>query len=84
MIREWDDEIVIYDSRGGDTHLLDPVASAVLASLQRSPQTSGQLVPMMTREFEPAQDVDLVALTKAALVGLRNLGLVVAAPIEGR
>ena len=84
QIREWDNEIVVYDSRAGDTHLLDPLASAVLSLLQSSPQTSGTLVRMLIQELESPPDDDLRALTEAALVRLGNLGLVVATPIEGR
>ena len=84
MFRRWDDEVVAYDSRAGDTHLLDPVASAFVTALESSSQTSYKLARMLIREFEPSPDADVDALTEATLVRLRDLGLVDSAPIEDR
>ena len=76
--REWDSELVVYDERSGDTHALDPLASAIVRSLQEqgraslqelSARVSAALADSATYATEKSEDV--VAEALAFLESLR-------------
>jgi PqqD family protein of HPr-rel-A system len=83
-IRSFDDEAVAYDTKTGNTHLLDQAASALVTFLRDSPQFPADLARRLAEHFEFPPDEDILALTESTLFGLRELGLVLTVPIEDR
>ncbi|MFT5448985.1 MAG: PqqD family protein of HPr-rel-A system [Gammaproteobacteria bacterium] len=43
-VRRWDDEVVVYDDRSGDTHILDDFAGYVLEGLMCSSASTDELL----------------------------------------
>jgi PqqD family protein of HPr-rel-A system len=68
--RHWEDEVVVYDDRSGDTHRLGGLNAAVFLALQREPATVEQL-RLMTDDPMQLDEV---------IVRLVGIGLVEATP----
>ncbi len=76
MQRTWGDETVVYDPLSGNTHLLDPVAAAVLDHLGDSEATATAIAEPLLAEFGAESEEDVLAVVRAALARLRDIGLV--------
>jgi PqqD family protein of HPr-rel-A system len=76
MYRTWGDETVVYDPLSGNTHLIDPVAAAVLDHLARSSGSVTALAGLLLGEFDADCEADVLAAVHAALAKLRDIGLV--------
>lgn len=70
---QWGDEIVVYNSLSGDTHLLDAVAMQLLLKLRQSISDTGTLVrTLAVPEMTVAQveqilhDLEAIALVEPA------------------
>ena len=76
MQRTWGNEVVVYDPRSGNTHLLDPVATAVLQHLNVSDRSAAAIAECLLTEFEADSEEDVLAAVHAALAKLQEIGLV--------
>jgi PqqD family protein of HPr-rel-A system len=76
MHRTWGDETVVYEPLSGNTHLLDPVAAAVLDHLGASDATATAIAESLLAEFGAESGDDVLAAVRAALARLRDIGLV--------
>ncbi len=81
IIQKWAGEAVVYDKCSGDTHVLEPIAVAVvtrLATLQLSRQ---DLLRKLGDQFDvPINDID--ELTDATLSNLQHIGLIHTVTLE--
>ncbi len=50
--RAWDDEVIVFNSASGQTHLLDALSGATLKELEDSPRTIAQLASQLADKFE--------------------------------
>jgi len=80
--RHWSGETVIFDTRTGDTHLLDPFSSELLRRLEAGPKSSDELAAALAADFDFAPEDDIPALTAGALAKLRELGMIDVVPVE--
>ena len=58
------------------THLLDPVAAAVLNHLSASDAPAMAIAESLLAEFNASSEEDVLAAVRAALARLRDIGLV--------
>ena len=65
--RDWGADAVVYDRSSWRTHLLSPLAAAVLACLHDSPHTVDGLAALFAKEMEAEPDGDLRQAVEAAL-----------------
>lgn len=76
LTRTWGDELVVYDSRSGSTHLLDPLSTAVLAYLQERDGSASAISRALLAEFDADSEEDALAAVRSTLAKLRDLNLV--------
>jgi PqqD family protein of HPr-rel-A system len=83
LLKTWNDETVAYDLLSGDTHLLEPFASAVTRYLAEGARSREEVTKRIIAEFDlTAESVtEPIATTFAHL---QRIGMVVAAPLETR
>ncbi len=74
-VRRWEDEVVVYDDRSGDTHLLDDSSGKVLVRLLRASASDDELVTLCDSAVG-ASDPPPESRLYAVLERLRQLGLV--------
>jgi len=83
LVKTWDDESVVYDLLSGDTHLLEPLASAVTRLLAEGARSREEVTRRIILEFDlTAESVSEPIAT--TLTHLQRIGMVVAAPLETR
>jgi len=83
VLKEWQDEVVAYDLLSGDTHLLEPFASAVTRHLAEGARSREEVTKRIIAEFDLT--VESVAEPIATtFTHLQRIGMVVAAPLETR
>ena len=71
-VRRWEDEVVVYDDRSGDTHLLDSACGRVLERLLASSAPDDDLAPLCDRSDTVSPEQQLYPV----LERLQRLGLV--------
>ena len=76
LIRQWSKELVVYDCRTGDTHLLEELASQVFLLLKHQPASSEAVVDHIAAHFALETDDDLVSEVHAILENLAILSLI--------
>ena len=75
--RCWDDEeYVVYHVPSGDTHLLNPIAAAVLQALQEKPHSIPELADRLEHEFHSADPGSWHAELKRLVAKFDDLGLI--------
>lgn len=74
--RAWGDEVVVYNSLSGDTHLLDSATSQMLLHLQAAPSDAATLAELLTPYFQIAPSADLRLHIEQQLSELRALALI--------
>ena len=74
--REWDGVFVVYHCASGDTHLLQPVATATLKRLQRNPATTEELIQGVRGELGLEAEPGLSEQIHELLRRLNDLGLI--------
>ena len=75
VLREWGNEVVLYDTAAGDTHLITFNASQILQQILEQPSTLSELAAnTIAADAESADDllVELVSVVNA----LHKLGLI--------
>jgi PqqD family protein of HPr-rel-A system len=78
--RIWDDGVVVYDDRNGDTHHFDVVTAAVFSVLMGRPATTRELEGELAALLQVKQDAELAAMIRSVL-GLLQERQVVSAPL---
>ncbi|MFQ5958848.1 MAG: HPr-rel-A system PqqD family peptide chaperone [Alphaproteobacteria bacterium] len=73
--KTWGDEVVVFNTSSGQTHLLDPLSGAVLESIEASPMTVAQLTGRLAERFDLAPDADLARRAEAICSRFDDLGL---------
>ena len=48
----WDDEVIVFNTASGQTHLLDALSATALRDLERGPRTLAQLAGAMAGRFD--------------------------------
>jgi PqqD family protein of HPr-rel-A system len=83
ILKEWQDEAVVYDLVSGDTHLLEPFAFAVTRHLADGARTQEEVARRIILEFDLTAEriTELIATTFAHL---QRIGVIVAAPFDTR
>jgi PqqD family protein of HPr-rel-A system len=79
--RIWDGECVVFDSRSGETHLLNPLAVEVLQTLEQGPADGSHLTRLIASTFALEAEPDLARAVDEVLTRLDELGLT--EPAEG-
>ena len=75
--RAWDGEMVVYDESSGDTHSLDPLATALLIILQENgAATVADLSGVAAAQLEEDEKLEPEAVVTEALEVLQTLRLV--------
>lgn len=80
-VRQWDDELVVYDCTTGDTHLLDAIASHIFTCLQQAPSTTETLVRLVDSYFVVNKIDELTPEVARILDNLCSLGLIESTPL---
>lgn len=75
VFRHWGDESVVYDTRNGDTHWLDPLTRVALEILAESAKDVPELALSISCKVVIPPEVDLLALTESTVQQLRRIGL---------
>lgn len=73
LMETWEDEIFLFNPRSGHTHLLNPVAAALLADLAEQP---ADLASLGARFHDPEGPLDLQTFTDALAQHLAQLQLI--------
>ena len=74
--REWEGEVVVYDSYSGDTHAFDAITAFVLQSLSMQSQDVETLMKMVAGQFDLPPDSELLSYLEKVLNQLSSLCLV--------
>jgi PqqD family protein of HPr-rel-A system len=74
--RSWGEELVVYDPLSGGTHLLDPVAAAVLDYLSASDGSAAAIARALMADFDASCEEDVLAAVTSTLAKLRDIDLV--------
>jgi PqqD family protein of HPr-rel-A system len=74
--RSWDDEVVVYNSLSGDTHLLGSTAAQILLNLQEAPSDAASLAESLAPFFQIAPGADLPLQIGELLADLNALALI--------
>lgn len=71
----WDDEVIVFNTASGQTHLLDAFSAAALREIEDRPGSIDQLAFRMAERFELGTEVLLQRLTEVC-ARFDELGLV--------
>lgn len=74
--RSWEEEFIVFDSRSGDTHLLNLVAARVLKKLERGPANSADLAEHIAVFFEIELNQGFESTLKRLLDDFYSKGLI--------
>ena len=74
--RTWGDGAVVYDALSGSTHLLDPIAAAVLDCLWIRDRSTAAVAAAVRSEISEDNAEDVLEAVGVALAKLRDIGLV--------
>jgi PqqD family protein of HPr-rel-A system len=78
-MREWDDEVVVYHSGSGETHLLNAVAFATLDRFGTGGTDEDTVVEDVSRRFGSENDPAFRESVRALILHLDDIGLIEAA-----
>lgn len=73
--RQWDDDLVLFNSLSGATHLLGPGAAVLLEVLREGPAAEARLSAALQAEFG-LEEADIGAELAAMLARLAKLDLI--------
>ena len=74
--RDWGDESVVFDTRSGETHLLDVVGREALKVLEQQTLDRDQLCETLARRLKVGVDEDLGLYIDRLIARLDTLGLI--------
>lgn len=75
-LRAWEDELVVYNSLSGDTHLLEPLAGLVFTQLRHAPSDETSLVESLCQAQRTEPDAELSLQVRQILADLHTLALI--------
>ena len=84
VVQTWSDEAVVYDSWSSDTHLLEPLAVAVLHLLGAGRLLRQDILSALSDLFGTLPDDNLAEQTDATLSNLQHIGLIHTITLETR
>ncbi|HEY9102143.1 HPr-rel-A system PqqD family peptide chaperone [Chitinimonas sp.] len=84
LLHVWEEEALVFDTCSGDTHMLDPVATALVGRLGESGLDLPALQRWLDETFVLPDQQAASTLAEAALLNLRAIGLVRLVPLEDR
>lgn len=76
LVKQWLDGSAIFDRQLGDTHALDPTASAVFLALEKGAGERSALIATLSPFYPEATQQDLASRLDSLLEQLTTLGLV--------
>ncbi len=76
LFRQWPDGSAVFDRQLGDTHSLDPAASAVFLALEKGARERSALIATLSLFYPEATQQDLASRLDGLLEQLAALGLV--------
>jgi PqqD family protein of HPr-rel-A system len=74
--RSWGDEVIVYHTGSGDTHLLSPAAAEVLRTLQRTPTNAKELTAQVAASLKTPPDEEFELHIEDVLATLNRLGII--------
>lgn len=78
-VRQWDDELVVFNSLSGATHVLGPGAAVLVEVLQDGPASEAALAEALRDEFE-LDDAEIGAQLPPMLTRLAKFELIEPCP----
>lgn len=84
LLHTWEDEALVFDTRSGDTHMLDAIATALVGRLGESRHDLAALQRWLDEAFVLPAPQSAATLTEATLLNLHAIGLVRLVPLEDR
>ncbi|WP_024326808.1 HPr-rel-A system PqqD family peptide chaperone [Thioalkalivibrio sp. AKL19] len=78
-VRAWDESVVVYDQRCGETHVLQPPLIDIFQALQAGPMTPATLFEYLEQRYD-ATEGDLEDAMQAGLSQLRQHDLIRVSP----
>jgi len=76
IFKNWNDGVVVFNVRSGNTHLLNPVTVQILKILTEQPRDVAQIAERLATENDTSVDDELLAELEKALLQLDELGLI--------
>jgi len=73
--RQWEGEVVAYHPGSGDTHLLSPIAGAVLEAVAGGAHDEVAIVAAVAARLDLNDNDGLAAMVEEAIATLARLGL---------
>jgi PqqD family protein of HPr-rel-A system len=74
--QSWNDEVVVYNTLSGDTHILDKPAVQILQALQRTPSDVLSLAQLLAATWQCETSDDLLREIEMVLSDMHTLSLV--------
>lgn len=74
LMQQWDDEVVLFHSGTGNTHLIESNACQLIQILQQSPEDTTGLIRSLSARLSLDQE-ELAAYVQRALVELQRLDI---------
>ncbi|MET0106703.1 MAG: HPr-rel-A system PqqD family peptide chaperone [Sedimenticola sp.] len=72
----YDDEVVVFDTGSGNTHVVDPVAADLLLTLSDKPHTKKELSNQIVTSFEFEQDSSIEKYVDSLLHSLAKQNII--------
>lgn len=76
LVRHWLDGSVVFDRQFGDTHALDPAASAIFFALENGERGKSTLIAKISQFYPESPAQDIPSRVNELLEHLERLGLV--------
>ncbi len=76
LSQQWDEEVVLFHSGTGNTHLLENNAYQLIRILQQSPANTAGLIQSLSIHLSPCDQAAFAAYVPRALAELRRLDIV--------
>ncbi len=73
--KTWGEEVVVFNTSSGQTHLLDALSGALLEDIESTPMTVAQLSARLADRFDLAPDAALARRAEAICSQFDGLGL---------
>ncbi|GAB3267104.1 HPr-rel-A system PqqD family peptide chaperone [Chitinimonas naiadis] len=84
LLHAWEEDALAFDTYSGDTHLLEPLAAALVRYLGQSECDLESLLAQLNQEFIFPEDQSPALAVDTALLNMRGIGLVRVTELEAR
>ena len=84
LLHAWEEDALAFDTYSGDTHLLEPLAAALVRYLGQAECDLQGLLTQLDQEFIVPEDQSPTQAVDAALLNMRGIGLVRVTEFEAR